>query len=88
MLRELVTAALRRVADDAFASLRERDDDGVVRLPSEFSRTSGSPPSMTAMQEFCRSQNQCLILCHKIVVVRSPRHSRKARAFQSCAGGG
>jgi hypothetical protein len=25
---------------------------GVVRLPSEFSRTSGSPPSMTAMQEF------------------------------------
>ena len=26
--------------------------DGVVRLPSEFSSTSGSPPSMTAMQEF------------------------------------
>src|SRR6185369_11516166 len=26
--------------------------DGVVRLPSEFSRTSGSPPSMTAMHEF------------------------------------
>jgi hypothetical protein len=26
--------------------------DGVVRLPSEFSSTSGSPLSMTAMQEF------------------------------------
>ena len=26
--------------------------DGVVRAPSEFSRTTGSPPSMTAMQEF------------------------------------
>jgi hypothetical protein len=25
--------------------------DGVVRLPSEFSRTTGSPPSMTDMQE-------------------------------------
>src|SRR5690606_38120112 len=25
--------------------------DGVVRAPSEFSRTTGSPPSMTAMQE-------------------------------------
>src|SRR5271154_5832431 len=26
--------------------------DGVVRAPSEFSRTTGSPFSMTAMQEF------------------------------------
>ena len=25
--------------------------DGVVRFPSEFSNTTGSPPSMTAMQE-------------------------------------
>jgi hypothetical protein len=25
--------------------------DGVVRAPSEFSRTTGSPPSMNAMQE-------------------------------------
>jgi hypothetical protein len=25
--------------------------DGVTRLPSEFSNTEGSPPSMTAMQE-------------------------------------
>ena len=29
----------------------EKSADGVVRLPSEFSKTSGSPPSMTAMQE-------------------------------------
>src|SRR5262249_21560496 len=26
--------------------------DGVTRRPSEFSSTTGSPPSMTAMQEF------------------------------------
>jgi hypothetical protein len=26
--------------------------DGVTRRPSEFSSTVGSPPSMTAMQEF------------------------------------
>src|SRR5512133_1414125 len=26
--------------------------DGVTRRPSEFSRTVGSPPSMTAIQEF------------------------------------
>jgi hypothetical protein len=26
--------------------------EGVVRFPSEFSNTNGSPPSMTAMQEF------------------------------------
>jgi len=26
--------------------------EGVVRLPSEFSRTTGSPPSIAAMQEF------------------------------------
>ena len=26
--------------------------DGVVRAPSEFSNTTGSPPSITAMQEF------------------------------------
>src|ERR1041385_2077298 len=25
--------------------------DGVVRAPSEFSKTTGSPPSITAMQE-------------------------------------
>jgi hypothetical protein len=25
--------------------------EGVVRLPSEFSKTTGSPPSMTAMHE-------------------------------------
>jgi hypothetical protein len=26
--------------------------EGVVRAPSEFSKTTGSPPSITAMQEF------------------------------------
>ncbi len=26
--------------------------EGVVRAPSEFSSTAGSPPSITAMQEF------------------------------------
>src|SRR5579862_8327387 len=53
VLRELVTAW--RLA--ASPTTRSPDfvnatTDGVVRLPSEFSSTSGSPLSMTAMQEF------------------------------------
>jgi hypothetical protein len=31
--------------------LAKATTEGVVRLPSEFSSTNGSPPSMTAMQE-------------------------------------
>src|SRR5688500_11214950 len=31
--------------------LAKATTDGVVRAPSEFSRTVGSPPSMTAIQE-------------------------------------
>ena len=53
MLRELVTA-WRFAASPTTRSplLVNATTDGVVRLPSEFSKTSGSPPSMTAMQEF------------------------------------
>ena len=53
MLRELVTA-WRLAASPTTRSpdLVKATTDGVVRLPSEFSSTSGSPLSMTAMQEF------------------------------------
>src|SRR5271169_1687539 len=52
VLRELVTA-WRLAASPTMRSplLVNATTDGVVRLPSEFSRTSGSPPSMTAIQE-------------------------------------
>src|ERR1700741_1519364 len=52
VLREFVTA-WRFAASPTMRSplLVNATTDGVVRLPSEFSRTSGSPPSMTAMQE-------------------------------------
>src|SRR5580692_3352648 len=53
VLRELVTAC--RLAESPTRRspvLVNATTEGVVRLPSEFSRTSGSPPSMTAMQEF------------------------------------
>ena len=53
VLRELVTAC-RLAASPTRRSpvLVKATTDGVVRLPSEFSSTTGSPPSMTAMQEF------------------------------------
>jgi hypothetical protein len=44
--------ALGDGADEAVAVLREGDHDGVVRPPSTFSMTVGSPPSRTAMHEF------------------------------------
>src|SRR5208282_6615879 len=53
VLRELVTAC-RLAASPTSRSpvLVKATTEGVVRLPSEFSSTAGSPPSMTAMQEF------------------------------------
>ena len=53
MLRGFVTAC-RLAASPTTRSpdLVNATTDGVVRLPSEFSKTNGSPPSMTAMQEF------------------------------------
>src|SRR6185295_8742293 len=52
VLRELVTAC-RLAASPTMRSpdLVKATTEGVVRLPSEFSRTSGSPPSITAIQE-------------------------------------
>src|SRR5579871_1294735 len=52
VLRELVTAC-RLAASPTSRSpvLVKATTDGVTRRPSEFSSTSGSPPSMTAMQE-------------------------------------
>jgi len=43
--------ALGGLADEALAVLVKATTEGVVRAPSEFSRTTGSPPSMTDMQE-------------------------------------
>ena len=39
--------------------------EGVVRAPSEFSRTTGSPPSMTAMQELVVPRSMPKILAIK-----------------------
>ena len=53
VFREFVTAW--RFADsptNRSPLLVKATTDGVVRLPSEFSKTSGSPASITAMQEF------------------------------------
>src|SRR5579862_174795 len=41
--------------------------EGVVRAPSEFSTTTGSPPSMTAMQEFVVPKSMPKILAIKTV---------------------
>ena len=43
--------ALGGLADQALAVLVKATTEGVVRAPSLFSRTTGSPPSMTAIQE-------------------------------------
>ena len=47
--------------------------DGVVRPPSEFSITVGSPPSKTAMHEFVvpRSMPMVLAICDSPVNTRS-----------------
>src|SRR5215475_12582199 len=52
VFRELVTAC-RFAASPTNRSpvLLNATTDGVTRRPSEFSRTSGSPPSITAMHE-------------------------------------
>jgi hypothetical protein len=41
--------------------------EGVVRLPSAFSSTKGSPPSMTAMQELVVPRSIPSILAIKVV---------------------
>src|SRR5271156_1194254 len=43
--------------------------DGVIRRPSEFSRTLGSPPSMTAMQEFVVPKSMPMTFAIKKLVV-------------------
>jgi hypothetical protein len=44
--------ALGRLTDEALTILRESDDRGGRARALEFSKTTASPPSMTAMQEF------------------------------------
>src|SRR6266403_855978 len=40
--------------------------DGVIRRPSEFSRTTGSPPSITAMHEFVVPKSMPITFAIKI----------------------
>jgi hypothetical protein len=42
--------------------------EGVVRLPSEFSSTEGSPPSITAMQEFVVPKSMPSIFAIKLLI--------------------
>src|SRR5215218_5154146 len=53
----LATVPTRRSPDCAKATT-----DGVVRPPSEFSMTVGSPPSSTAMQEFVVPRSMPIVL--------------------------
>ena len=67
----LVTACrLAACADKALPALAKSDDRRGGRAPSEFSRTTGSPPSMTAMQEFVVPKSipriLLIILCGKM----------------------
>ena len=57
-LDETVTQAILPAHDGLLGILTDRSPllvkattEGVVRAPSEFSKTTGSPPSMTDMQE-------------------------------------
>ena len=67
MLRELVTA-WRLAASPTSRSpvLVKATTEGVVRLPSEFSKTTGSPPSMTAMQELVVPKSMPITFAIKI----------------------
>jgi hypothetical protein len=50
---EFVTACRLAASPTSRSPVLEKaTTDGVTRRPSEFSSTTGSPPSMTAMQEF------------------------------------
>src|SRR6267143_1707433 len=52
VFRVLVTAWRLAASPTSRSPVFEKaTTEGVVRLPSEFSRTAGSPPSITAMQE-------------------------------------
>ena len=57
--------ALGDGADEALAGRVKATTEGVVRPPSAFSMTVGSPPSSTAMHEFVvpRSMPMVLPMC-------------------------
>src|SRR5580698_3868732 len=70
VLRELVTAC--RLAESPTRRspvLVNATTEGVVRLPSEFSRTSGSPPSMTAMQELVVPKSMPITFAIKLLLM-------------------
>ena len=69
------------VADQAFAGFVKATTEGVTRLPSEFSSTSGSPPSMTAMQEFVVPKSIPNYFCHKKLLAKHKADHFKAGAM-------
>ena len=88
MLRELVTAC-RLAASPTTRSpvFVKATTEGVVRLPSEFSKTTGSLPSMTAMQEFVVPKSMPKIFAIKNVLRANKRLPNQANPFSSaCAG--
>src|SRR5271166_676485 len=84
VLRELVTA-WRFAASPTTRSpdLVKATTDGVVRLPSEFSRTSGSPPSMTAMQELVVPKSMPNTLAIKSFLVNLSRELKHGRCHKT-----
>src|ERR1700740_3656383 len=61
--------------------------EGVVRAPSEFSMTTGSPPSITAIQELVVPRSIPRILAIRRIGLRGTLHAkkRKARNLTECS---
>jgi hypothetical protein len=55
--------------------------EGVVRLPSEFSNTTGSPPSITAMQELVVPRSIPITLAIKIHLPHSNDNASHAEVM-------
>src|SRR5436309_11575067 len=67
VFRELVTAwRLAASPTSRSPDFVKATTDGVTRRPSEFSSTTGSPPSMTAMHEFVVPKSMPITLAIKI----------------------
>src|SRR6266404_1835878 len=53
--------------------------DGVTRRPSEFSSTTGSPPSITAMHEFVVPKSMPMTLAIKLLLDKSTQRFSEHR---------
>jgi hypothetical protein len=56
--------------------------EGVVRRPSEFSKTTGSPPSMTAMQELVVPRSMPSTFAINYCPYLSRRNAREADVLE------